>query len=44
MTQHFYLSPNGGGVVLLAAEGHQHRVVVGAVRLEDVLRVLGPML
>ena len=35
-----YLSPNGGGVILLAAEGHQHGVVVGSVRLEDVVRVL----
>ena len=35
-----YLSPNGRGVILLAAECHEHRVVVGAVGLEDVLRIL----
>ena len=34
------MSPDGRRVVLLAAEGHQHGVVVGSVRLEDVVRVL----
>ena len=34
------MSPDGRCVVLLAAEGHQHGVVVGSVRLEDVVRVL----
>ncbi len=34
-----YLSPDGRGV-LLAAQGHQHGVIVGAVGLEDILGVL----
>jgi hypothetical protein len=34
---HQYLSTNGRCVILLAAERHQHAIVVGAIRLEDVL-------
>ena len=38
--QILYLSPDRRGVVLLAAQGHEHAIVVGAVSLEDVVRVL----
>ena len=35
-----YLGPDCRGVVFLAAQGHEHAIVVGAVSLEDVVRVL----